>query len=241
MMVLCVSKCCVISVRRSRSFISYDYSVAGTPLQRVDHVKDLGVVLDEKLSYTLHYSATIDKANRQLGFMFKISNEFRDPMCLKALYCSLVRSLLEFGTVVWNPYQAVWSARIESVQRRFVRCALRHLPWSDPYNLPPYADRCRLLGLDTLADRRNASNAVFIAKILLAEYDVPELLARTNLYAPARSLRPRTLLHEMPRPSNYAANSSLAAMIRRFNEVSQFFDFNATSASFRRRLLSYRL
>ena len=127
------------------------------------------------------------------------------------------------------------------MQRRFVRYALRYLPWSDPLNLPPYANRCRLLGLDTLADRRNASNATFVAKILLAEYDVPELLSIIDIYAPARSLRPRALLYEIPRPTNYAANNSLDAMTRLFNEVSELFDFHITSASFRRRLLSFRL
>ena len=183
-MVLCVAKCCVISFRRVRTAIAFEYNVAGTPLQRVNQVKDLGVILDERLTYVEHFSNTIDKANRQLGFMFKISSEFRDPLCFKALYCSLVRSLLEFASVVWSPYQAVWSSRFEAVQRRFVRYALRYLPWSDPLNLPPYANRCRLLGLDTLAERRNASNATFVAKILLAEYDVPELLSIIDVHAP---------------------------------------------------------
>ena len=241
MMVLCVAKCCVISFRRTRTAVAFDYNVAGTPLQRVDYIKDLGVVLDERLTYFRHFSNVIDKANRQVGFIFKISSEFRDPLCFKALYCSLVRSLLEFASVVWSPYQAVWSARFEAVQRRFVRYALRYLPWSDPRDLPPYVDRCRLLGLETLADRRNASIATFIAKILLAEYDVPDLLARVNLYAPTRSLRPRTLLFETPQYTNYAANSSLVASIRRFNEVSEHFDFNRTSNSFRRRVLYARL
>ena len=194
-MILCVSKCCVISYHRTRRVVLFDYYAAGTILQRVNHIKDLGVVLDEKLTYTRHFSATIDKANRQLGFMFKISNEFRDPLCFKALYCSLVRSILEFASVVWSPYQAVWRARFEAIQRRFVRYALRHLPWSDPLNLPPYTHRCRLLGLNTLFERRNASQAVFVAKVLLAEYDVPELLAMINLYAPVRTLRPRALVH----------------------------------------------
>ena len=240
-MVLCVAKCCVISFRRVRTAIAFEYNVAGTPLQRVNRVKDLGVILDERLTYVQHFSNTIDKAYRQLGFMFKISSEFRDPLCFKALYWSWVRSLLAFASVVWSPYQAVWSSRFEDVQRRFVRYALRYLPWSDPLNLPPYANRCRLLGLDTLAERRNASNATFVAKILLAEYDVPELLSIIDIYAPARSLRPRALLYEIPRPTNYAANNSLDAMIRRFNEVSELFDFHITSASFRRRLLSFRL
>ena len=48
LMVLCVPKCCVISFCRSTSVLLFDYTIVGTSLQRVDQVKDLGVVLDEK-------------------------------------------------------------------------------------------------------------------------------------------------------------------------------------------------
>lgn len=61
----------------------FDYDILGTRLNRVSEVKDLGIILDEKLSFKPQISSTIDKASRQLGFIFKVAREFVDPLCLK--------------------------------------------------------------------------------------------------------------------------------------------------------------
>ena len=149
-----IQKCSVIFFCRTKKPILFDYTMLGQPLSRVTQIRDLGVILDTALSFKLHYNEMIAEANRQLGFMFKIANEFRDPFCLRSLYFSLVRSILEFCSVVWCPFHNSWIARIESVQRKFVRYALRFLPWRNSSNLPAYTDRCRLLGMQTLEQRR---------------------------------------------------------------------------------------
>lgn len=179
---LSVNKCNVISFHRRQKPIIFDYRICDTVLNRVDQVKDLGITLDQEMNFKPHYNDVIAKANRQLGFIFKLSDDFRDPLCLKALYCSLVRSILEFSVVVWCPYQSCWIARLESVQRRFLRYALRHLPWRDPLNLPAYEDRCRLLGIETLEQRRRRAQAIFAAKLIVGDIDSPELLRQLNIY-----------------------------------------------------------
>ena len=50
----------------------YSYEIDGTPLGRVYVVKDLEVILDSKLSFQNHYSSSISKANRNLGFIVHI-------------------------------------------------------------------------------------------------------------------------------------------------------------------------
>lgn len=178
----------------------------------------------------------ISRANRQLGFMFKIADEFHDPLCLRSLYCALVRSILESNVIVWCPYQSTWISRIEAVQRKFVRYALRSLPWHDPTNLPRYEDRCRLLGIETLEQRRNNSQAVFIAKILLGELDSPEILNRINIYAPTRVLRQRGFLMLESRNTGYGSHDPIRFMAATFNGVYELFDFNASAERFKRRL-----
>lgn len=233
---LSVQKCNIITFHRKLKLISFNYTIDNQPLQRVENVRDLGITLDSALTFKLHYTDIIAKANRQLGFIFKISDEFRDPTCLKALYCSLVRSILEFGVVVWCPYEAVWIARIESVQRKFVRYALRHLPWNDPMNLPPYEDRCQLMGLESLERRRTIHQAVFAAKVLINEIDSPGILAEFEIYAPERVLRSRSFLYLGPRAANYGLHDPIRFMSARFNEFYVFFDFNCTAETFRHRI-----
>ena len=118
-MTLSVDKCVVISFHRkvSREVFNFNYSINGHMLERVYQVKDLGIILDTKLTFRNHQYEINDKANRQLGFMLKIAKEFDDPLCRRSLYCSFVRSHLESSAVVWAPY---WVRRIENIQHKFI-------------------------------------------------------------------------------------------------------------------------
>ncbi|XP_055527980.1 uncharacterized protein LOC129720522 [Wyeomyia smithii] len=66
---------------RKRVPIEYDYTISSQHLLRVQCVKDLGVYLDSELTFKNHYNNIIAKATRRLGFIFKIADEFRDPLC----------------------------------------------------------------------------------------------------------------------------------------------------------------
>ncbi|XP_038120658.1 uncharacterized protein LOC119770244 [Culex quinquefasciatus] len=88
-MVLNASKCSVISFTRKRNTISFDYTLSNTTIPRTSCVKDLGVMLDSKMTFTDHITYTVSKASKTLGFIFRIAKNFRDLGCLKALYCSL--------------------------------------------------------------------------------------------------------------------------------------------------------
>lgn len=210
--------------------------MSGIQLQRVSVVKDLGVLLDTKLSFVEHYSSIIAKANRNLGFIFRITNEFRDPYCLRALYMSLVRSVLESASIVWCPYTDIWGRRIEAVQKRFIRYALRFLPWNNPDNLPPYEERCRLLDMETLTNRRIIAKAAFVGKLLLNVIDSPTLLRQININIPPRVLRNNDFLRLEFHRTDYGQNEPIRAMCIVFNSVVSVFDFCVSVDSFIRRL-----
>lgn len=239
-MTVSVPKCSIISFHRKLTPIVFDYTLAGQPLQRATEVRDLGVILDSALTFRMHYSDVISRANRQLGFIFKISTDFRDPLCLRSLYCSLVRSILESSVVAWCPYHAYWKARIEAVQRKFVRYALRNLPWNNPSNLPRYEHRCQLLGIETLERRRSNAQAVFVAKVLKGEIDAPHILTEVHLYAPERNLRQRDFLFLRFQRTQYALHEPIRYMCCSFNDVFELFDFNITTRAFQNRLSSRR-
>lgn len=225
-LVITVAECYVITFHRTQRPIVFDYNIGGTILTRVSEVHDLGVQLDAKLMFDCQRSMVISKATQRLGFIFKIAKDFNDPHCLKALYCSLVRPILENASVVWCPHQVSWCLRIERVQKRFVRMALRNLPWRDPVNLPPYPERCQLLGLDTLQRRRKIQQALIIAKLINGEIDSPELRGMLNFRVPSRSLRNTTLLEQRFHRTLFGYNEPMAACIRSFSIVEDLFDFD---------------
>ena len=73
---------------------------------------------------------------------------------LKSVYCCLVRSVLEYASVVWNPNFEIHSNRIESVQKQFLLFDLRKIGWVRGQNLPSYNSRLKLIKLESLKNRR---------------------------------------------------------------------------------------
>ncbi|XP_058828267.1 uncharacterized protein LOC131688131 [Topomyia yanbarensis] len=211
-MVLNASKCSVISFTRKHSLIIFNYELYGNNLRRDTSVKDLGVILDSKLTFRDHVSYVTSKASRTLGFIFRTAKNFRNVHCLKSLYCSLVRSILEYASVVWAPFYQNSISRIESVQRKFLRFALRHLPWNDPINLPAYEDRCKLIGLDLLSCRRNVAKALFVSDIIQGNIDCSALLQQLNFNIHRRVLRSHTFFRLPVARTNYGHNEPIACM-----------------------------
>jgi hypothetical protein len=130
-----VSKCKSITFSRLRHLIEFAYMLGGIILDRVDSVNDLGVIMNSKVSFTGHIDVTVGRALAMLGFVKKLSCEFRDPYTFKTLYVSIVRLKLEYASCVWRPFYGAHIDRIERVQNKFVRYALRGLGWTDMFDL----------------------------------------------------------------------------------------------------------
>lgn len=56
-----------------------------------------------------------------LGFINRSSSDFNNPKALKSLYCSFIRSILEYYSIVWSPYTLGPINFIEGIQHWFLR------------------------------------------------------------------------------------------------------------------------
>ena len=102
-------------------------------------------------------------------------------------------------------------ARIESIQRKFLRFALRYLPWSDPLRLPAYENRLRLLNMPTLQKHRDYLRFSFIDNLINGRIDCPGLLEKLNLRINAENSTKYYL-------TNYVLFSSLNDMMVLYNK-----------------------
>lgn len=229
-MSLNVSKCSVISFGRKRAMQFFDYTLRQTNLKRETTVKDLGVLLDTKLTFKDHTAYIVSKASSQLGFIFRFAKKFKDVYCLKALYCALVRPILEYCAVVWSPFYRNGKKRIEAVQRRFIRFALRHLPWQNPRELPRYESRCKLINLEVLEGRRNVVKACFVGDLLQGNIDCSPLLGLLDVNTRRRNLRLHAFFINRSSRTNYGKNEPVLSMCRVFNTCYHVFDFNVSRA-----------
>lgn len=231
-----ISKCKVISFTRQQSSTAFSYKMGSEVLERVDKIQDLGVLIDSKAKFNEHISTVTAKATSLLGFIRRNTAAFEDVYALKTLYCSIVRSTLEYAVQVWAPYHNEQINRIESIQRSFLRYALRRLPWSNPTELPAYENRCRLINLETLADRRKKLRRLFIFDLIVNRIDCNYLLQNLCFYAPVRSLRNRSFLWIPAHRTNYAYFDPFDTSCRLFNEVADVFDFNVSKSVFSNRI-----
>lgn len=221
-----IRKCSVMSFTRARNPILFAYNISKSDLNRVTVQKDLGVIFNSQLSFALHMDFLISKSNAMLGFIFRNSKEFSDPYTLKTLFVSLVRSNLEYCCTIWSPYYNKGSLRLERIQKRFTKFALRRTYLHS--DMPSYNIRCQLIQLKPLQNRRDYYFAMFARDILCNHIDSPKLLSLFNIYAPARFLRPRENdFFYIPRHNtNYGLNNPICNAASCFNQFEDLLDFH---------------
>jgi hypothetical protein len=59
--------------------VEFVYSINETTLEKVEEIKDLGEIVDGRMSFLPHIEAIISKSSRMLGFIKCVSREFCDP------------------------------------------------------------------------------------------------------------------------------------------------------------------
>lgn len=231
-----VNKCSSMSFFRKKYPIDFVYAVDTCTLTKLTKIKDLGVIFNRTLTFDDHIDYTISRANAILGFVKRWAKEFNDPYVTKSLYITFVRSILEYASVVWDPCYAVHITRVESVQRRFLRFALKDLPWDNPLALPSYLQRLNLLSLVTLERRRKCSKILFMFKILSGAIDCPFLTGAVNINIPPRSFRNYVLLNVPHHRTNYGFNEPISSMCRLFNAHYDIIDFNMSIVQLKNQL-----
>ena len=89
------------------SCYSQPIAVGGSVIESVESFKLLGVYISSDLSWSTHYDYIIKKSNRRLYALRKLKACGVQDGELVAVYCSLLRSVLEYATVVFCKFTAV--------------------------------------------------------------------------------------------------------------------------------------
>jgi hypothetical protein len=105
-------KCYILSIKnKSQHF----YSLNGHILQQVQNNPYLGLQISEDLKWTTHIANVAKKANSTLGFLRR-NLKYCPQECKKTAYISLVRSTMEYGGIIWDPYMETNINRLERIQ-----------------------------------------------------------------------------------------------------------------------------
>ena len=155
------SKCRVMTFSTRSTVPCFPYLSNSIPINKVESFKDLGVIFDRHLRFDGHVSDIISHAYRMLGFIMRNTASFTNIKCMVTLYSALVRSKLEYASVIWNHLGVVRAAEIEKVQRRFTRYVYARIRRDHA----PYTTRLADLNLQSLAVRRRLHDMTLLYRV----------------------------------------------------------------------------
>jgi len=113
-----VKKCSILNI--GPTTLSINFQIDGNVLPAVSKVKDLGIAFDSNLSATSHVRSVVVTANQRVNLLLR-SFLTRNRYVLVKAYIAYVRPILEYGSVVWSPYETGDISCIEQVQRSFTK------------------------------------------------------------------------------------------------------------------------
>lgn len=141
-------------------FISmcFHYSTpSGVDISPKSHIRDLGVITSDDLSWSKHIGTICVKARQMAAWVFSVFYT-RSPVIVLPLYKSLVRCHIEYCSPLWNPYKIEDIQQLESIQRSFTSriAGLKDLH---------YWDRLKKLSLMSLQRRRERYIVIHMWKL----------------------------------------------------------------------------
>ena len=141
-------------------FVHYDncYFTSHTTIEPSSHTTDLGVIVENNLSFKLHISDIVQRARNKLSWGLSVFVSRTEDVVL-TLYKSLVRPIVDYCCVLWSPMKIGDIALIEGIQRTATSKILSvcHLN---------YWQRLKELRLMSLQRRRERYAIVYMYKIL---------------------------------------------------------------------------
>lgn len=99
-MSLNIPKCHSMSFYRIINPIKCIHTIHNNPFNSLLSVKDLDIIFSHNLCFREYIKFIVKKSAKLLGFIKHRSTKFNDPRSFKALYLALVKSILEFGSII---------------------------------------------------------------------------------------------------------------------------------------------
>ncbi|XP_072042992.1 uncharacterized protein [Amphiura filiformis] len=178
-------KCYTMRIHRKKKPITHQYIMGKEELSAVSSQAYLGVEIHEQLSWKPHIEAVASKAGKTLGFIRRNLGKYSSIIKTQA-YTSLVRSQLEYASVVWDPHKQNQIDQLEMIQRRAVRFICGN------YSREASVTAMRQdLGIPTLEERCRQARLTMFYKVVNQQIAIP-----IPNYIQTRTRSPRSSQHQ---------------------------------------------
>ena len=139
-------------------------------IERVSCFKLLGVVLSSNLSWDAHVKYILTKVAKRFYCIRYLVRARINPCDIVVIYCSVIRSILEYACPVWHPgLSKKQETDLERVQKRCLKLI---------YPLLSYSEALQVTGLERLSDRRERMTCDMFLEIKHSDHPLHDLLPK---------------------------------------------------------------
>lgn len=149
-----------------------------------------------------------------LGFISRSLNKFKQINTYHTLYNAYVRSIIEYGSPIWNPYYGININQLERIQKRYTRMIYRKFH----YPTESYETRLIRLEMFSLEDRRLLTDELVLCKII-NNYIHTTLSESITFNHPIRNTRQSVAFYLPSVRNNVQYFAPLLRMQRQHNET----------------------
>ena len=104
------------------------YKINNNIITEANTIKDLGVTIDNRLTFSEYISHIIRVVYLKMKTLFKIL-KLRSSKTWITAYKSYIRPILEYATEVWNPILKIDIKRIEKCQKFYTKVVLKNVDY----------------------------------------------------------------------------------------------------------------
>lgn len=202
-------KCVMLTFSRGGDKIVVNYILGDNILKRVNTYRNLGITVDETLTFKPHIESLVAACNSTLGFIKRTAGNKFNTDTLVTLFNTYVKSKLMFGIVIWYPDTADDRDFIEGVQKRFTMLALREWPnANNNYSIRSYDVRRKSLNMDSIFHRYVSNCCVFIYDLITNKLKSDILINKLVWNQSERQTRNTAMIKIPTFTSNYLHNQS---------------------------------
>ena len=183
-------------------------------LEDVSYHRHLGITLKSDLTWSHHINLIAQKANRLINILKCL--QFRlDRNSLETIYMSFIRSLLEYGSPIWDGCTQADADRLEAIQTTAATVIAGAMKGTSTSKL--YEE----VGWETLAERRDKAKLIIMYKIVnnLTPSYLRDLLPETPPSAINHNTRHRPEIYPFCARTSLLDKSFFPSTVRQWNQL----------------------
>ena len=215
------------------------YHFNGNIINKIDTVRDLGILLSSNLEWKNNIQNIKSKANRLSHIIVRLFKT-KDLNTYTAAYKTYIRPILEYNVSIWSPHKIGETRLAEQVQKTYTRIVCKKL--NIKYN--NYEHRLKLLNINSLEYRRVKFDLILVYKIInnLIDLNFETFFALSN-YGSVYQLRRHRFSLKNPSTANTSTRNNFFSyrIVNTWNKLPNYIVSAKTLGNFKHCLDKYDL